>query len=263
MKTDQIARIAHEINRAYCASIGDTSVAPWEAADESQRSSVMAGVEMHLKNPDVSPEQSHEAWLASKVADGWTYAAIKDPVAKTHPCVMPYADLPVEQRAKDHLFKAVVALMRPLEQERERIVVAKPATMETNQAAMVPIKYVGHREFYIDGAYGTRIQFVKGQTVLVPAGKAALMLKHPDVYILGELEQAGESAGITEASTKAKEDEAEQIEALRDQITNSYTKAQLAAFAKTHFRLDLDTKAMNKAAMQERVLQLVDQFGIA
>jgi hypothetical protein len=28
-------------------------------------------------------------------------------VARTHPCIKPYDDLPVEQKAKDYMFKAV------------------------------------------------------------------------------------------------------------------------------------------------------------
>ena len=32
----------------------------------------------------------------------------KDAEKKTHPCIVPYSDLPVVQRAKDYLFREVV-----------------------------------------------------------------------------------------------------------------------------------------------------------
>ena len=67
---------------------------------------------MHLANPDATPEDSHASWLAQKAADGWTYGRVKDPDAKRHPCMVPYNQLPAEQRAKDYLFKGVVAAMR-------------------------------------------------------------------------------------------------------------------------------------------------------
>jgi len=46
--------------------------------------------------------------MADKEADGWVYGVIKDPAAKTHPCMVPFEQLPAEQRAKDLGFKAIV-----------------------------------------------------------------------------------------------------------------------------------------------------------
>lgn len=102
-----IARIAHEVNRAYCASIGDHSQPKWEDAPDWQKDSAMNGVEFHLNN-ETTPEQSHKNWLKQKVEDGWIYGPVKDPDLKLHPCMVPYENLPVEQRTKDYLFKAVV-----------------------------------------------------------------------------------------------------------------------------------------------------------
>lgn len=104
-----IAHIAHEVNRAYCTSIGDDSQPAWADAPDWQKQSALNGVRFHVGNPDATPENSHENWLAEKEADGWTYGEVKDPEAKTHPCFLPYADLPADQRAKDALFMAVVA----------------------------------------------------------------------------------------------------------------------------------------------------------
>lgn len=109
-----IARVAHEANKAYCESIGDTSQASWDAAPEWQRNSAVAGVEFHLANPDASPSASHESWLAEKTREGWQYGPVKDPERKEHPCYVPYDDLPLEQRVKDYLFKGVVDAMRDL-----------------------------------------------------------------------------------------------------------------------------------------------------
>ena len=39
MDRTEIARVAHEINRAYCASLGDTSQPAWEDAPEWQQQS--------------------------------------------------------------------------------------------------------------------------------------------------------------------------------------------------------------------------------
>ena len=108
MHSEDIARVAHEINRAYCLALGDLSQPAWADAPEWQKVSARIGVEFHLANPDAGPEASHESWLAEKQRDGWVYGPTKDADRKTHPCVVPFADLPREQQAKDFLFRAVV-----------------------------------------------------------------------------------------------------------------------------------------------------------
>jgi hypothetical protein len=106
------ARVCHEVNRAYCQAIGDDSQPSWEDAPEWQKESALLGVDLHTHN-DVGPEASHESWMAQKIADGWEYGLVKDPVLKIHPCIKPFADLPKEQQIKDYLFRSVVHAMRP------------------------------------------------------------------------------------------------------------------------------------------------------
>jgi hypothetical protein len=108
---DDVARTAHEVNRAYCRAIGDDSQPPWGEAPDWQKESCRRGVLAHL-GADLTPEQSHALWLEEKRRTGWTYGPLKDPEKKTHPCFRPYVDLPQEQRIKDYLFKAVVDAMK-------------------------------------------------------------------------------------------------------------------------------------------------------
>jgi hypothetical protein len=103
-----VAKLCHEVNRAYCQALGDDSQPTWNDAPEWQRSSAINGVTFHLQNPDAGPDHSHNNWLAEKSAAGWKYGPIKDPEAKEHPCFLPYADLPKEQQAKDYIFRAIV-----------------------------------------------------------------------------------------------------------------------------------------------------------
>ena len=109
----QIARITHEVNRAYCEALGDHSQSAWEAAPDWQRESAIAGVLFSWMNPGAPPAASHENWLAEKKAAGWTYGPEKNPEAKQHPCMVPFAELPREQQAKDYIFRAVVHALRP------------------------------------------------------------------------------------------------------------------------------------------------------
>lgn len=103
-----IANKCHEINRIYCMALGDYSQVPWSEAPDWQRQSALKGVEFVLNNPDAGPEENHNSWLKQKEADGWVYGETKDENLKTHPCMVPFNELPLEQQIKDKLFKASV-----------------------------------------------------------------------------------------------------------------------------------------------------------
>lgn len=123
---------------------------------------------------------------------------------------------------------------------------------------MIPIKYIGKRPTYKDGAYSTGIEWAQGQTQLVPADKARLMLRHPDVYVPGD-------AAVTDvaavAAPKASDDSEEDTQDARDAIA-TMNKDALELYAKTHFQIDLD-KRQGVEKLRTRVVGLIDQYGIA
>ena len=106
--TISIAAVCHEVNRAYCQSLGDYTQPAWEDAPEWQKASAIAGVQLHLSKPDAGPQASHESWMKQKVDEGWEYGPYKDPEKKLHPCIVPFYLLPREQQAKDFIFRGVV-----------------------------------------------------------------------------------------------------------------------------------------------------------
>src|SRR5687768_7601884 len=105
MNIEQIAQTAHELNKAYCESIGDFTQPTWENAPEWQRSSAIKGVEFHLANSDAQASASHESWMKQKLEEGWKYGPIKNPETKEHHCIVPFDQLPKEQQAKDFIFR--------------------------------------------------------------------------------------------------------------------------------------------------------------
>lgn len=112
MTVIDIAKVCHETNRAYCQTIGDNTQPPWEEAPGWQKTSAINGVKFHLDNPDSKPSHSHDEWLKEKESTGWKYGPVKDLIKKEHPCFVPYADLPENQKAKDYLFLAIVNVLR-------------------------------------------------------------------------------------------------------------------------------------------------------
>ncbi len=118
------ARVAHETNRAWCAANGDDSQKPWDVAPDWQKQSAIDGVRFHIDNPDAGDSASHDNWMRHKFNDGWIYGETKDETQKTHPCLVPFDQLPLEQQVKDALFRSVVHAI---------ISRAEPASQVTSQ----------------------------------------------------------------------------------------------------------------------------------
>lgn len=116
---ENIARVCHEVNRAWCISNGDFSQKTWDEAPEWQKDSARAGVVFNLENPDAPPSASHDSWMKKKIEDGWTYGAVKDEEAKTHPCLVEFDKLPIDQMRKDIFFKSVVMAFIGAQQSKE------------------------------------------------------------------------------------------------------------------------------------------------
>ncbi|WP_206018360.1 RyR domain-containing protein [Roseovarius nitratireducens] len=107
-RIEDAAQLAHEVNRAFCASMGDGSQPRWNDAPDWQRESAIQGVRHAFENPHASPEDSHNNWMAQKARDGWRFGLVKDERAKEHPCMVRYDQLSPTERVKDALFLAVV-----------------------------------------------------------------------------------------------------------------------------------------------------------
>lgn len=111
----RIARATHEMNRCWCQLTGDDSQLPWEGAPQWQKDSAMEGVRFLANNPDAPDSATHDSWVRQKLDDGWVYGPEKDADKKTHPCLVPYDDLPAVQRAKDAFFRIVVTSLLGVE----------------------------------------------------------------------------------------------------------------------------------------------------
>lgn len=66
-------------------------------------------------------ENTHDVWAATRIAQGWTYGPARDDVAKKHPCLVPYADLPESEKEYDRktsgeTLKAILLLGYRIEQ---------------------------------------------------------------------------------------------------------------------------------------------------
>lgn len=288
--------MCHAINAAYCQSMGDDSQPTWDDAPDWQRSSAIAGVEMHLANPDATPEQSHESWYKVKEAEGWKYGEVKDMEKKEHPCFLPYEELPDEQKAKDYLFRTTVHLVKHLPDpedylalsaevvnlrqkvEHQKNVAINTATITpTNvvqKSAGVSIQYIGNKSLYTDHLYESALTFEQGQVRSIPSDLATKFLKHPEFTryegepesISGESTEQGlddDTSSILNRSKEKQQEEIDKENKILDEIETigKMTKAGLVQYALEKYEQKLSPQK-NLDELKESVTQMIHQYGV-
>ena len=48
-------------------------------------------------------ENNHDQWARQRINEGWTYGPQRDDALKTHPDLVPYGDLPEEEKEYDRI----------------------------------------------------------------------------------------------------------------------------------------------------------------
>lgn len=122
-----LAAACHSAHYGYAVLALGEPGQPWEHAPKWQKDSIRDAigfwdVECASMREDMPLEEkisilsplSHENWMEYKLDEGWVYGEHKDPVAKTHPCMVPYEDLPHDQKKKDEVVLHAYLALRPL-----------------------------------------------------------------------------------------------------------------------------------------------------
>ena len=107
VRTEIIARAAHEIVRAYYSSI-NFFVPVWEDVPEWHASATINAVLAVVQDPEKTSEEHHATWMDEKLADGWTLSETEDVEAREHPYLIPYEDLPHHKKSENAIFLAAV-----------------------------------------------------------------------------------------------------------------------------------------------------------
>jgi hypothetical protein len=63
-------------------------------------SHVRLSLELSALTEDLAAN-THDLWAEQRIRDGWRFGPRRDDDAKTHPCLVPYADLPEAEKIYD------------------------------------------------------------------------------------------------------------------------------------------------------------------
>lgn len=77
---------------------------PWDEREEPFKAQFLEVIERQCGgNRSKSPEELHGGWMQAYIAMGWAYGEEYDRENKTHPDLVPYADLGQLERDKDEV----------------------------------------------------------------------------------------------------------------------------------------------------------------
>ena len=85
----------------------------WEEREEPFKNQFMKVIERQCgEQRSKSPEELHGSWMQAYFAMGWVYGEKYNRDKKTHPDLVPYADLGQLERDKDAVFVALCEIAR-------------------------------------------------------------------------------------------------------------------------------------------------------
>lgn len=113
LTVEDIARVAYDANMQINILTGIDYPA-WDDFESYERTLFIDGVRQQIEQPDRTAEQIHQSWVDDRIRDGWQYGLIRNHQLKTHPSIVPFADLTLVEKVKDTLFANIVASLLPL-----------------------------------------------------------------------------------------------------------------------------------------------------
>lgn len=113
-KTMVIAMISHDAIVSLEQYNDDTSKQHFNRAPAHYQEDTIKGVQFLLRNPNATPEDLHNNWLADKKAAEWTLGEKTDVRDKTHTRLIPFAELNDLQKQKLAAIVGIVKLFNGL-----------------------------------------------------------------------------------------------------------------------------------------------------
>jgi len=108
---EKIAELVYEATRMEAEWSNRRIVPePWQYRDEAFRTQFINIVHQYMEKGIPTPEEAHDSWMKKYFEMGWVYGEVRDAEKKTHPDLVPYNELPQDEKDKDAIFLAFVWL---------------------------------------------------------------------------------------------------------------------------------------------------------
>lgn len=112
MRDYVIARVCYDSIKALNESVGDYWMVPWGEASQNEKNFFIKGVQ-EVWGAGCDAKAAHEIWMKNRLSEGWSRGP-KNTRKQTHPSLIPFSKLSQFEKAKDHIFAAIVKNLKPL-----------------------------------------------------------------------------------------------------------------------------------------------------
>ena len=113
---EQLAEAIHGLTRLLKRTDGSEIPAWTELPEPSRKAAVDAVQELidweDWYTEELTPEMAHQVWQ-ERVPLDWKYGEVYCAINKTHPCLVPFDELPYSEQVKDEVWVTVINLMKP------------------------------------------------------------------------------------------------------------------------------------------------------
>jgi len=115
-REEELARIVYEATRLEALWSKRSIVPePWDERDEAFRKQMIDNVTKYMNLDELpTPEQAHNSWMNNYFKMGWNYGEKRDPVLKTHPDLVPFDELPKDEKDKDAIYLTILWVIREI-----------------------------------------------------------------------------------------------------------------------------------------------------
>ena len=133
-----IAEFIYEATRLEAEWSNRSIVAEkWDKRDEKFRKQFVNIIETYFKKDKLpTPEEAHDSWVRAYEKMGWVYGKKRDAIKKTHPDILPFDELPKDERDKDSIFLVFVWLAKQITMTQ----LNKPKTGKERKYTIAQIK---------------------------------------------------------------------------------------------------------------------------
>ena len=111
MTDEKLAKIAYEVNVAYCESLGDIVHPAWDELMPFEVAECVDLVKTVREDQMVAPKSLHALWCAGRGKKGWSYGPRLDFKIKTHPLLTDFEKLSKNNQSKGYILKGVVSAL--------------------------------------------------------------------------------------------------------------------------------------------------------